>query len=254
MEWGNTGKALWNSLFTPFALKNGYLHLLDGASGKILTYSTADFSVPSSVVYLKEPSTINLDFSALTDSTFLFVDLKGKNRLKIIDAQGNVTDHLYPAFQIDTNNQFQKYYWRSFIDYHPKLQIAALATQHSNVIEIYHLKTKDKHIIAPDGIEVKMAYNEKNPSIAGYQDIKITDKYIYALYNGSSFEERMQESQKGHRLPDGGNRIHVFDLKGKPVVEYTLDRHLSGIYVDEESETIYSTDVNSADFFCCFKK
>jgi hypothetical protein len=79
----------------------------------------------------------------------------------------------------------------------------------------------------------------------GFSDLQITDKYIYTVFHGRTFREIGKNIQEGKEKEDGGRFIYVFDLEGKPVVKYTLDRAVYGICVNEEANTIIATDVNS---------
>ena len=47
---------------------------------------------------------------------------------------------------------------------------------------------------------------------------------------------------------EGGNIIQVFSLEGEPIMQYTLDKHITGFYVDEQKNTILGLDVNSNNF------
>ncbi len=51
-------------------------------------------------------------------------------------------------------------------------------------------------------------------------------------------------SCKQHRVSQGGNRIRVYDLNGKPIREYLLDHYINGIHVDEKKRIILAVDAN----------
>ena len=81
----------------------------------------------------------------------------------------------------------------------------------------------------------------------GFSDIKVTDKHIYAVFQGVKFKEMLAASQRGKEPEDGGRFIYVFDLQGNPVQKYTLDHAIYGIDVNEETNTIVATEVGSDD-------
>jgi hypothetical protein len=81
--------------------------------------------------------------------------------------------------------------------------------------------------------------------IMGFSDIRITGRYIYAVFHGRTFKDIQTVAQQGGKHEDGGRYIYVFDLKGNPVRKYTLDRAVYGIDVHEDTSTIFATDVNS---------
>jgi hypothetical protein len=75
--------------------------------------------------------------------------------------------------------------------------------------------------------------------------MQITDHYIYTVFHGRTFKNIQAAYQKGEKPESGGRYIYVFDLEGNPVKKYTLDRAIYGIDVDELTNTIIATDVNS---------
>ena len=87
----------------------------------------------------------------------------------------------------------------------------------------------------------------------GFGDVQVTDRAIYAVFSGRTFKELMQSAQQGKDLPDGGRYLYVFSLQGKPLLRYTLDRHISGFHVEEEKGVIWATDVNQDQPVCRFR-
>lgn len=123
-----------------------------------------------------------------------------------------------------------------------------MATQLGEVIEIYDLKDGTKKIIhGPNGEpEFQIQAGEGIPTgVMGFSDIKITDKYIYAVFHGQSFKEMMQTYERGEKPEDGGRYLYIFDHEGKPIKKYTLDHAIYSIAIDEATGTIIATDVNS---------
>ena len=62
--------------------------------------------------------------------------------------------------------------------------------------------------------------------IMGFSDVQVTDKYIYAAFQGRSFKDIAQQQQPAI---DGGQFIYVFSLKGLPLYKYTLNHFIYGI-------------------------
>ena len=87
----------------------------------------------------------------------------------------------------------------------------------------------------------------------GFSDIKVTNKYIYAVFQGIKFKDKLAAYQRGEQPEDGGRFIYVFDLQGNPVQKYTLDRAIYGIDINEETNTIVATEVKSDDPIIEFK-
>ena len=78
----------------------------------------------------------------------------------------------------------------------------------------------------------------------GFGDVQVTDNAIYAVFQGKSFKDIMESAKQGNKLPDGGQSIYVFSLKGEPLRKYVLDHYVHGIFVDEQRGVITALDVN----------
>lgn len=141
--------------------------------------------------------------------------------------------------------------WRSFIDYNPHNGILALVTQLGEVLEIYNLKDGMHRVLyGPAGEpEFQMASDGSSIPIGimGFSDVKVTDRYIYAVFQGVRFKDKIAAYQRGENQEDGGRFIYVFNLKGIPILKYTLDCAIYGIDVNEENNTIIATQVKSDD-------
>lgn len=189
-----------------------------------------------------------LDFVPVSDSVFLVPDYTGKHRVTLVDHQGAILKNL---FRIPTDKRdkrapvVQAQAWRSFLDYNPANGILALATQLGQVIEIYDLQ-QESIVKIVTGKNGRPQFVEGNgyavPSgFMGYSDIHVGREHIYAIFWGTTFDDIRQ----GIVPQEGGNQIHVFDLRGNPVCLYTLDRHITGFCVDEARRKIIALDVNS---------
>ena len=69
-------------------------------------------------------------------------------------------------------------------------------------------------------------------------------KFISWGFQGRKFKDIQQKAQQGINLPDGGQYIYVFGLKGEPLRKYVLDHYIHGISVNEQKGVIIATDVN----------
>lgn len=68
----------------------------------------------------------------------------------------------------------------------------------------------------------------------GFSDVQVAENAIYAVFHGRSFKEIVKSAQAGVDLPDDGQFIYVFNLKGDPICKYVLDDYIYGIFVDEK--------------------
>lgn len=204
------------------------------------------------VVSLDENILRALDFVQYDDSIFIIPDYSGDNRFCLANREGKLLRRLgtIPT----TNEEVLKnsrpalaQAWRSFIDYNPRKGVLVAATQLGEVLEIYNLKDSTHVVcIGPHGEpEFQVAEGYGIPTgIMGFGDVQVTDNAIYAVFQGKSFKDIMESAKQGNKLPDGGQSIYVFSLKGEPLRKYVLDHYVHGIFVDEQRGVITALDVN----------
>jgi hypothetical protein len=192
-----------------------------------------------------------LDFYAMA-SGFFIPDYLGASRYHYVNEEGVLvaSEEVIPTGKEhgELSRPALAQAWRSFIDYSAKHQILVMATQLGEVLEIYNLKENERTILqGPNGEpKFQISGGEAIPTgIMGFSDVQITDNYIYAVFHGTTFKDIVNSYQKGVKPKDGGRYIYVFDLNGKPVKKYILDRYIYGIDVNEEKGIIIATDVNS---------
>lgn len=212
--------------------------------------SSGDSLLRDEVISLDEDILRALDFVAYNDTTFIIPDYSGEHRFcyinhrgKLIGKQGFIPSINEEALQNARLALAQA--WRSFFDYNPKNGVLAAVTQLGEVVEVYNLKDSS-HVVrigAYGEPEFKISDGYGIPTgIMGFSDVQVTDSAIYAVFNGTTFKEIAKQSG---RHPDGGKFIYVFDLKGNPRCKYMLDHYVYGIWVDEATKTIITTDVNN---------
>lgn len=202
----------------------------------------------------------SLDFHTM-ESVFLIPDYLGEHRFWEVDYSGKPmkSNGTIPSetAQEDVSRPALAQAWRSFMDYNPENGILAMVTQLGETLEIYNLKDSTHKVLygpagepefrtAPDGSSIPTG-------IMGFSDIKVTDKFIYTVFQGIKFKDKRATYQRGEQPEDGGRFIYVFDLEGNPVQKYTLDHAIYGIDVNEETNTIVATEVKSDDPILEFK-
>ena len=202
----------------------------------------------------------SLDFQA-TNSGFMVPDYMGTDRYWQLDSKGNASQSYGTIPTEKEINESSRpalaQAWRSFMDYNPTNGILAMVTQLGEVIEVRNLK-ENKHTIlyGPEGEpQFRTASDGKGiPSgIMGFSDVKVTDNYIYAVFHGRKFKDIKAAYQRGEKPESGGRYIYVFDLQGNPVKKYTLDRPIYGIDINEQTNTITATEVDSDNPIIQFK-
>ncbi len=191
-----------------------------------------------------------LDFQ-LTDRGFLIPDYLGEHRFGEADRAGQRVswEGVIPTEQkgSEVPRPVLAQAWRSFIDLDAGKGLLVMASQLGEVLEIYPLDGDSGRVVyGPHGEpEFRVSDGYGVPTgIMGFSDVQITDRYIYAVFHGRSFREIEACYKRGNKPEDGGRFIYVFDLEGRPVCKYTLDRAIYGIDVHEAEGVIYATDVN----------
>ena len=147
----------------------------------------------------------SLDFCA-TDSCFLIPDYLGEHRYWQVDYSGKP---IRSIGKIPTEKDLASEIrpalaqaWRSFIDYNPHNGILAMVTQLGESIEIYNTKENTHTVLyGPNGEpRFKSIKGEGFPTgIMGFSDIVITDKYIYSVFQGIRFKDKLASYQRGRK-------------------------------------------------------
>ena len=196
-----------------------------------------------------------LDFVPYQDGSFLIPNYSGDTRFCEVDRKGKLlkkwgkipTDN--PKLLEQNPNVFGQG-WRSFVDYSFQSGILVAATQLGEVLEIWNTQRGTYQIIKGElgdpKFEIVQSYAIPS-GFRGYNDVHVTERAIYGIYNGVPMKEVMLAYQKGKPLPEGGRTVRVFGLDGKPLKEYKLDHSVSGIWVDEKLGKMWALDVNSDD-------
>ena len=193
----------------------------------------------------------SLDFLR-TDNGFLVPGYLGECRYWEVDFGGKPVKGMgeipTERYKSDNIKPALAQAWRSFIDYNPHNGVLALVTQLGEVIELYNLKEGTHTILyGPNGEpEFKASHGESFPTgIMGFSDVQVTDHYVYAIFEGIHFKDKIAAHKRGENLEEGGHSIYVFDLQGRPVRQYLVDRPMRGLDVHEETSTIFATCVES---------
>lgn len=234
--------------------QQGAICLLDANKNVISIYNSKNYQREKHID-LSDTLIRCLDFALICDSLFVIPDYSGKYRINIVDGNGNLLQQL---FKIPTRNKDNTHIsdiilaqaWRSFIDYNRINGILAMATQLGHVVEIYNLKTLETINIVYGKLgepefSTKEAYAVPN-GIMGYSDVFVGKDKIYALFWGTSFRDIRNNPLD--RM-EGGNMLHVFSLTGNPIIQYNLDRHITGFSINENNHTLLGLDVNSEQQF-----
>lgn len=225
------------------------LYTLDTNRSRLTRWS---LSLEKQTIYREE--TILLDDKIITpldfclyNNLFLIPDYLGNCHFFEVNDRGALTGQQGEIPEKEDNNKAAlAQAWRSFTDYNKINGIYAMATQLGEVIEIYDLNTGTHTTTCGPNGKPKFRVHKGNSipiGIMGFGDIKVTDHYIYATFQGISFQEKLRSVQNGENPEDGGRFLYVFDLQGNPIKKYILDRPVYGFEIDEQTNTILTLSV-----------
>ena len=192
-----------------------------------------------------------LDFCKTPDG-FLVDDYTGKYRYHVLSPDGQILQSVGTVptrhKELLENAPALAQAGRSGMDYNPRNGILAQATQLGDVLEIHNLQTGFHTVIYGPGDEpIFTAYGSESvpKGTKGFNDVRVTDRYIYASYDGTTFKEKLRRFQAGEKDPDGGFYFHVYDLQGKLLRRMHLNRSIFGIHIDETSDQISATTTDT---------
>lgn len=202
----------------------------------------------------------SLDFRAM-ESSFLIPDYMGEHRFWEVGGNGKA---IKGNGKIPTETSHEKtsrpalaQAWYSFMDYNPNNGVLVMATLLGEIIEIYNLKDSTRTVLYGPAGEPKFKTGADGvgipKGIMGFTDIKVTNQHIFVVFEGINIKDKLAAYQRREQSENGGRFIYVFDLQGNPVQKYTLDRAIYGIDVNEQTNTIIATEVESDDPIVEFK-
>lgn len=202
-------------------------------------------------VFLDKRLLRTLDFCKTTNGFFVD-DYTGEYRFHELTADGQIVRSIGTIPTEDEkkrkNPSVLAQAWRSFMDYNSENGTLAIVTQLGEVIEIYNLKS-EFHIVlyGPRGEPVFSSYGREMipKGIKGYNDVQVTNNYIYVSFDGVTFKEKFWQYKAGQKVPEGGQYFYVFDLEGNPVRCYHLNRSVFGFNVNEKDGIITCTTTDT---------
>ena len=225
--------------------KQGRFYLLDANKSSITVFDKNKQDIQSRIK-LSDKLIRTLDFDIVNDLTFVVPDYTGKHRFNLINKKGQITKSCFtiPSKRNKLSNVLLAQAWRSFINYNPSNGILAMVTQLGQVLELYNLKTNTiiNIVYGKDGEPefINKGGYASPCGIMGYSDVYVGTNKIYAIYWGKSFKDIENDPNS----KDGGNMLQVFDLTGKPLCQYILDKYITGFTIDEKHNKIIALDIN----------
>ncbi len=214
---------------------------------KISTFSFNDSTLlASSDRKITDPNLGPMRLVLTPSGNYLGVPRENENKILEFDSEGNLID-AYGEFEIPEERPDLLKLQVSLLNngrFHGNQYngIYVRASMYRDLMEIFNYKTKK--FISVIGPDLKLPEFEYHDSKFGgmisfgpdvpkkYQDIAVSERYIFALYSGYSHLDYVDSGISAQE-------IWVFDLKGKPKWRFALDRSVSQISINEQTNEIY---------------
>ncbi len=138
------------------------------------------------------------------------------------------------------------FYGPSYFKVNKRNQKAAFGTYKGGLFQIFDLSKLPQKIVTDTTLLLCVPFEgtyDQREIRFGFEDIFVTDKYIYALYNGKNNAEN-EYFAKG---------ILVFNWDGTPKIKLLSDIYLKCLCVDEKAKEIFAVGFNQEKSFFLVK-
>lgn len=174
-----------------------------------------------------------------------------ENRFAVLDSTYHIINKLgkYPEISDlliePQKNLGQILFSSSFFKISPNRNKAVFASYRGALLQFYDLSEMPDSIHNIKSIQLEVPIKKEQISVEhdgwvyGFEDIYVTDNYIYAIYNGQTAEEN----------PLLGKHILVYNWKGELGRIYRLDINLRSLIADESNKCIYAIGYTEDDNF-----
>lgn len=245
----------------PVGLTQYAVHSLccyDLMNRKISEISIHNDSISSKTI-MKCDTLTNFNIIPGNNNSYIGVGSYQDSMFKIINKEGQIIKGYfsYPSKDKDEAKipeNIRAMAYQGQIDINPSRNKFAYATSYAKQLYFFSIKENRIQTIK----EIKESYPQYIPDTSqgtsavfdrkapfGFTDI-ITDKYIYALYSGKSFEK--------HRLKcSEGNNLLIYNWEGDLVKEYEFDISVLCFCVNEKNNIIYAIANNPNPTIVVFK-
>jgi hypothetical protein len=229
--------ASWNPLFN--CLKNE-LQVFDTNGKKLCRYKLDEKNVDcTNIIDIAQENGLFLSELLDFDNHYLAAGMNGlldEYRFVVFDKLFKPINHFekYPLWDDDAeiNEKINKEVFNSyFLKVSPDRKHLLFASYRVGFMEIFNLEELPEKINKIKSILLTKPMKNEKENIFGFEDIYVTDHYIYALHNGKTAEENPYFTQA----------IKVFDWQGNPIVMYNIGVNMLCLAVDENMKVIYAT-------------
>jgi hypothetical protein len=133
------------------------------------------------------------------------------------------------------NELYETYFLKSS----PDKQHLLFASYKIGLMEIFDLAQMPEKIKKVKSLLLTKPMKNEQENIYGFEDVYVTDRYIYVLHNGQTAEEN----------PYLSKCIKVFDWEGNPIIACHTTIDLRSLAVDETQKTIYAVAYDKEEGF-----
>lgn len=240
---GNSGQEALN-ISNNYLLEDNQLSLYDDAKKQLITYSICD----NDFVFQGTESTLakNTDNSVwiknyfkLNDSISFALGCNGvfdQNLLLIFADEQSVPSCANPdlsKYLSDEDKLTDVLFGPSFFKINTHVKKAVFGTYKGGLFQIFDLSTLPGGIVLDTTSLFCAPYDgslQDRKIRYGFEDIFVTDNYIYALYNGKKSDENEYFAQE----------ILIFDWSGECKFKLESDLYLRSLCVDEDQNELFA--------------
>jgi hypothetical protein len=172
------------------------------------------------------------------DSLYLATGMNGilnNKRFVVFNKSFELIDGFEEYPVLDYNKEKNKKFKENllniyFIKISPDKKNLAFASYKTGLLEVFSLNELPEKIIKVKSLLFAPPMKNNSEDIFGFEDVFVTNRYIYTLYNGKTADENPYYSKS----------IKVFDWNGNFTVEYHTGIDMRCLAVDENNKIIYA--------------
>lgn len=245
VQLGNGPEDYLDTNLNPFIGKNGEIGFYDTAKRKVFllkenkdVYKTHKYVMMNKINGQVRETVECGDFYLATGRQGDFLNY----RFLIVDSIGNIVSKYgnYPCiepslFSNPSEDIKKMLHSSSFLRVSPDKQKAVFASYHGALIQFFDLTSLPDSLkeIRSFQLDIPIKHSQISATHAGwvygFEDLYVTDNYIYAIYNGQTAQEN----------PEFGHRILVFDWSGNLKKTYFAELGIRSLAVDENRNVLY---------------
>ncbi|MDL2291703.1 TolB-like 6-bladed beta-propeller domain-containing protein [Bacteroides sp. OttesenSCG-928-F21] len=166
------------------------------------------------------------------------------NQIVILDEESKVLGK-FVDYPILTNDNKKEEHARKerfnifFLEVSPDMSYIVIGSYKMGIMDILSLEKIPDNVNRINCLLLTPLYTQENENIYGFEDIYLTNNYIYTLHNGMSAEEN----------PLFAKSIKVFDKYGNPIIQYNTNLDMRCIAVDEKHKKAFAISYREGEEF-----